>query len=236
MPPQKARRIARAFALACLLLYALPAASRNASGLAQSGLPQLSRAVRHGEFVSAVGRRAALLGAEEGRFEAWVYPLKILRDLHLRFHMDGRILPAEALAQTVTARPESTTIVYSDGSFHVRETLFVPIHEAGAIVTFDIHTARPLEIELAFKPDFQLQWPADLGESHLNWDSTEHAFIFSAQNHPYAAFVGSPSAPDQKLDPQFEKDHNNSVSEKESSFLLGVTQRGKERKIVCIAA
>src|SRR3984893_6513542 len=115
MPPQKVRRIARAFALACLLLYALPAASRNASGL-----PQLSRPVRHGEFVSAVGRRAALLGAEEGRFEAWVYPLKILRDLHLRLHMDGRILPAESLAQTVTARPDHTTVIYSDGSFQVR--------------------------------------------------------------------------------------------------------------------
>jgi glycogen debranching enzyme len=224
--PQKVRRIARALALAWLLLYALPAASQSASGL-----PQLSRAVRHGEFVSAIGRRAALLGTEEGRLEAWVYPLKILRDLHLRFHLDGRILPAEALAQTVTVRPESTTIVYSDGSFQVRETLFVPIHEAGAIVTFDIQTKRPLEIELAFKPDFQLEWPADLGESQLNWDSAARAFIFSAQNRPYATFVGSPTA----RDPQVAKDHDIPAS-RDSSLFLGVTQRGKEKRLVCIAA
>ena len=232
--PQKVRRIARALALTWLLLYALPAASRNASGPPPSGLPQLSRAVRPGEFVSAVGRRAALLGTEEGRFEAWVYPLKILRDLHLRFHLDGRIVPAEALAQTVITRPESTTIVYRDRTFQVRETLFVPIHEAGAIVTFDIQTARPLEIELVFKPDFQLEWPADLGESRLHWDSAERAFIFSAQNHAFAALVGSLTARDVRIG----KDHNDSAPEEteESSLFLGVTQRSKEKKLVCIAA
>jgi glycogen debranching enzyme len=238
----KVCRITRALALAAgwLLLCALPAASQNATGLPPSGLPQLSRAVRHGEFLSSVGQRAALLGTEDGRFEAWVYPLKILRDLHLRFHVDGRILPAEALAQTVITRPESNTVVYRDASFQVRETLFVPIHEAGAIIMFDIQTSRPLEIELAFRPDFQLEWPADLGMSRLHWDSAARAFLFSAQDHPYAALIGSPTAsnqkPDPEFDPQSEKGPADPAPEEESSLLLGVTKRGKEKKLVCIAA
>src|SRR2546423_15496677 len=79
-------RITPALALGCLLLYALPATGQTASRQ-----PQLSHSLRHGEFVSAVGRRAALLGTDERGFEAWVYPLKIFRELHLRFHIDGRI-------------------------------------------------------------------------------------------------------------------------------------------------
>ena len=227
---QKVLSVTRTLALIWLLLHAMPAASQHAPAL-----PELSRSKRHGEFVSAVGRRAALLGTDQGHFEAWIYPLKILRDLHVRFHIDGKILLAEPLARNVIIRPESTTIVYSDGPFQVRETLFVPIHEPGAIITFEIQTERPLEIELAFKSDFQLEWPAELGPSRLSWDSDEHAFLFEAQAYPYAALVGSPTAPDAKFEPEFAKDDSASASQ-ESSFSLGVTQRGKETKLVCIAA
>jgi glycogen debranching enzyme len=214
-----------ALALSCLLC-ASPAAPQSASAL-----PEISRSERHGAFISAVGRRAALLGTDQGRFEAWVYPLKILSDLHLRFNVDGRILPAEPLARTVITRPESTTIVYSDGPFQVRETLFVPIHEPGAIITFDIQTERPLEIEVAFKADFQLEWPADLGPSHLSWDAEHHGFVFDAQNYPYVALVGSPTASDSTVG----KD-GDEPGRDESSFLLGVTERGAGKKLVYMAA
>ncbi len=46
---------------------------------------ELSRADRPWEFLSSVGQRAGLFGNEAGNFEAWVYPLKILRDFHLNF-------------------------------------------------------------------------------------------------------------------------------------------------------
>jgi glycogen debranching enzyme len=207
-------------------MRAQPAASQE-----QSSLPQLSRAVRHGEFLSAVGTRAALLGNEEGEFEAWVYPLKILSGLHLRFHIDGQIVPAEAVARTVVTRPESSTIIYAQGPFEVRETLFVPIHESGAIISLDVHTARPLEIEVAFKPDFQLEWPAVLGGSHLDWDSAANAFSFAVDIRKYAALLGSPTATDPKLP----RAVNNSTLD-ESSFLLGTTTRGTDHKLVFIAA
>jgi hypothetical protein len=46
---------------------------------------ELSRPIRSWEFVSAVGTRAGIFGNEQGRFEAWVYPLKVLRDFHVKF-------------------------------------------------------------------------------------------------------------------------------------------------------
>src|SRR5438552_5065104 len=74
---------------------------------------ELSRAVRPWEFLPITGTRAGLLGSESGRMEAWVYPLKIFREFHLKFHTEGRALAAEALARTVTVRPESATILYA---------------------------------------------------------------------------------------------------------------------------
>ncbi|MGB6685125.1 MAG: hypothetical protein WBH24_15860, partial [Candidatus Acidiferrum sp.] len=94
--------------------------------------------------------QAALFGNESGRMEAWVYPLKILRDFHLNFHVDGRTLPAESLARTLITRPESSTIVFTGDTFSVRETFFVPVHEPGAVILFDVETETPLEIEAVF--------------------------------------------------------------------------------------
>ena len=97
------------------------------------------------------GTRAAVFGNERGNLEAWVYPLKILRDFHLRFHIDGATIPAETLARTLMVHPESTTIVYTGYTFSVRETLFVPVHEAGVVIAFEVDTAEPLEIHAVFK-------------------------------------------------------------------------------------
>ena len=61
---------------------------------------ELSRTVRPWEFLSAVGTEAGLFGNESGTVEAWVYPLKILRDFHLRLHTDRRVIDADTLART----------------------------------------------------------------------------------------------------------------------------------------
>ncbi len=127
---------------------------------------ELSRPVRSWEFLPVVGTRAALFGYETGRFEAWVYPLKIFRDFHLTFHVDGRALPAESLARTLTVHPESATLLYVGDSFRVKETLFVPVHELGAVIQLEIETAQPLEVEAGFTGDFALEWPAAVGGTY----------------------------------------------------------------------
>src|SRR5690349_13791607 len=142
---------------------------------------ELSRPIRSWEFLPVVGTRAALLGNETGKFEAWVYPLKIVRNFRLIFHTDGRALPAESLARTLVVRPESCTITYASDTFQVRETLFVPVHEAGAVITFEVTSAQPIEIEAAFERDFQLEWPAALGGTYLQWNPALRAFYFGEE-------------------------------------------------------
>ena len=83
---QMNRTILRAvMALAAVLLAADVATS------AQDALPpvvaphklEIERTARPWEFLTSVGKRAGLFGNESGQIEAWVYPLKILRDLQL---------------------------------------------------------------------------------------------------------------------------------------------------------
>jgi glycogen debranching enzyme len=192
---------------------------------------ELTRTIRSWEFLPVIGTRAGLFGNETGRFEAWVYPIKIFRDFHLIFHVDGHALPAESLARTLTVRPESASILYAGDSFRVRETLCIPVDEPGAVILFEVETEQPLEIEAAFTGDFQLEWPAALGGTYINWDERGHAFVFGEEARKYAAFVGSPSGTDAHL--SYETNYSAS---NENSFRLGVTPRGKEMKALVIAA
>jgi glycogen debranching enzyme len=190
----------------------------------------LSRAVHPWEFLPITGTRAGLLGNETGRMEAWVYPIKILRDFHLKFHTEERVLPAEALARTVTVRPESATILYAGDTFTVRETFFVPVREQGAVILLDIETEKPLELEAAFHRDFQLEWPAALGATFLDWVPEQHAFYFGEEQKKFSALIGSPTA----VEPRSEYQTNYSESQ-ESSLRLGTTANGKETKLIVIA-
>ncbi|HEY7351651.1 MAG TPA: amylo-alpha-1,6-glucosidase [Terriglobales bacterium] len=192
---------------------------------------ELSRPARPWEFFCATGTRAGIFGNESGDFEAWVYPLKIFRDFHVRFLTDGHSLPAESLVRTVTVRPESSSILYTSDTFSVTETVFVPVHEAGAVIRFDVETAHPLEIEAAFTRDFQLEWPAALGGTYITWDPVLHAFYLGEEQRKFSALVGSPSG---ELEDQ-EYQTNYSASQ-ESSIRLGITAKGKETKVIVIAA
>lgn len=192
---------------------------------------ELSRTIRTWEFLPVVGTRAGLFGDETGRFEAWVYPLKIFRDFHLTFHVGDRALPAESLARTLTVRPESASILYVGDSFRVRETLCVPVNEAGAVILLDVETEEPLEVEAAFIGDFQLEWPAALGGTFVDWDAKQRAVAFGEETRKYAALVGSPTGADARLSYQ-----TNYSSSDQNSLRLGVTQKGKETKVLAIAA
>jgi GH15 family glucan-1,4-alpha-glucosidase len=197
---------------------------------AQSHSLELSRPVRPWEFLCSVGTRGGLLGNESGRMEAWVYPLKLLSDFHLQFLTEGRALPAESLARTLITRPESSTIVYTGDTFSVRETFFVPANEPGAMVSLEIETEFPLEIEASFVRDFQLEWPAALGGTYSSWDQEQRAFYLGEETKKYAAFVGSPTATEAR------GEYQTNYSESEvNSFRLGATNKGKDTKLIVMA-
>jgi glycogen debranching enzyme len=218
---------------ALIVLLLLGVVPLRAPGRTPENAPmalELSRPARPWEFFCAVGRRAGLFGNESGRMEAWVYPLKLVREFRLKFHTDGRALPAETLARTVVVRPESSTILYAGDTFSVRETFVVPVNEPGAIILLDIETEQPLEIEATFLRDFQLEWPGALGGTYSFWDKDQRAFYLGEETRKFSGFVGSPTGTEDRAEYQ-----TNYSGSSVNSFRLGSTPKGKESKLIVIA-
>jgi glycogen debranching enzyme len=224
-------RLSRGLALRFVLVCGLAVPGIRGFAQEPKSSLELSRPIRSWEFVSAVGQHAALFGNEGGSFEAWVYPVKIFRDFHLRFRVGNTVLPAETLARTLIVRPESSTIVYTGDVFSVRETLFVPVHESGAVISFEVQTTEPLEIEAIFHPDFQLEWPAAFGGAGGDWDPALRAFRFADESRKFEAIVGSPTG----VEGSEEQSTNYYASEYDSIF-LGPTAKGPDTKLLVIAA
>src|SRR5207244_1022253 len=110
-------------------------------------------------------------------------------------------------------------------------TLLIPINESGAYIKIDAETEQPLDIEAVFQRDFQLEWPAALGGTYLNWDKPLHAFYFGEEQKKFAAFVGSPTAGEvqQEYATNYSESHENSID-------LGVISKGKDTRLIVIAA
>jgi glycogen debranching enzyme len=224
VPSTRTPTIAKLFFIALTIWFtAIPANAQQQS-------LELSRAIRPWEFLPLTGTRAALFGNESGQMEAWVYPLKFLRNFHLQFLTDGLSIPAESLARTIKVRPESATITYAGDTFTVHETLFVPVNEPGAIILFEIETERPLEIEARFLRDFQLEWPAAIGGTYMSWEQSLHGFAMGEETRKFAAIVGSPSAVESQEEYQTHYSTNS-----ENGFRLGVTQKGKETRLIVMS-
>ncbi len=218
---------------AVLLAVTMTAVSQEPSTAKSSETSlQITRPARPWEFLSAVGRRAALFGNEAGTVEAWVYPLKLMRDFQLVFYEKGHSIPAASLARTIIARPEAVTLVYSGDDFAVRETFFVPRDESGAIIVLDVVAHQPLEIEARFRRDFELMWPAALGGTYIEWSSASHAFVLGEEQKKWFALIGSATA--NAADTEYE--NNYSFSEFSSLHLETIAPPGGRELIVMAAS
>jgi glycogen debranching enzyme len=180
------------------LLIAVVALSTSSlfaqAGCDNSGGMALTRAARDWQFLDAVGPHAGLLGREDGVFEAWIYPLKLFRDFHLKFRLGDEVLSGEALPRTVTVRPESVSIRYIYDSFTACVTWFIPLHDRGAIVEIAVNSFDPVAVEAAFTPDVAWMWPAGMGDGYGQWDAKLNAFRFSSDRHAFFAIAGAAGA------------------------------------------
>ena len=104
------------------------------------------------------------------------------------------------------------------------------MREQGAVILLDVETEQPLEIEAFFHRDFQLEWPAALGATYLDWSAQQHVFISARSRRKFSALVGSPTATEPRSEFQ-----TNYSERQESSFRLGPTAKGKESKLIVIA-
>lgn len=145
-------------------------------------------------FVAAHGRRALISGYAAAGLEIWAYPFEILDDYRVSFHLTGTTTPIDGptILRRITYNQDSITRVYLGPDFIVRETLFVPLNEPGAILTYTVQSVRPLTVEVRATPILNLMWPAGVGGQSTSWSSSLSAFVLSEPSSGYTAVVGSP--------------------------------------------
>jgi glycogen debranching enzyme len=114
---------------------------------------------------TVVGPRGAILGAQDGSFEAWVFPWKIFSNLRITAEMQNYPVPIDVNEQAavIEVRPDHTMITFSHANFTVREILFAPHNApdgAGVLSFFEIDAIRPLTLTFQFTPEMKRMWPA----------------------------------------------------------------------------
>lgn len=190
----------------CLFPALLTGQIPDAAGAARASTPislswrgfdiDLTGPARPWGYVSAIGRRALLMGTESGSFEAWAWPLKLLHGFELAFKtpLYDQPIPGRDIARMVTVSPAGVTIVYTHSAFTVTERLFAPLDQPAIVAVLEVEAVRPIEIIARFRADLQFAWPGGLGGQYVFWDDAQRAFVLSESRRQVNGFFGSPEA------------------------------------------
>jgi glycogen debranching enzyme len=114
---------------------------------------------------SVVGPRGVLLGQQDGTFEAWIFPWKLLSHMRITAEMKDYAVPIDVNEQaaSIDVQPGHTTITFSHANFTIREILFAPQNApdgAGALAYYQIEAVRPMTLTFSFTPEMLRMWPA----------------------------------------------------------------------------
>jgi glycogen debranching enzyme len=162
---------------------------------------------------TVAGPRGAILGTQDGSFEAWVFPWKIFSNLRIIAEMQNYPVPIDVNEQAavIEVRPDHTMITFSHANFTVREILFAPHNApdgAGVLSFFEIEAIRPLTLTFQFTPEMKRMWPA-LSDDRTSpeWvKAPDGGFYMLHLNFPdHAAAVEMPGAEPGILPPYQER-------------------------------
>jgi glycogen debranching enzyme len=124
----------------------------------------IRRHVEAGKPFTVAGTCGAMPGQQEGTFEAWVLPVKMLSHFAIRAEVEGYSVPIDlnADAAEIEVFPDHTVITYSHIAFTVRQIMFAPDDAedgTGAVVLFQIDSMRPVDLTFSFTPEMRPMWP-----------------------------------------------------------------------------
>ncbi|WP_236657179.1 amylo-alpha-1,6-glucosidase [Acidisarcina polymorpha] len=148
--------------------------------LASSGL-NIHQHAESGKPFTVAGQCGAFMGEQNGSFEAWIFPVKLLSHFTIAASVEGYPVPIDlnADAAEIDVAPDHTTITYSHIAFTVREILFATRCTsaadagAGVIALFQIDAVRPVTLTFSFTPEVRRMWPApNYGPPSPEWVGT----------------------------------------------------------------
>ena len=171
----------------------------------------IRRHVQAGQPFTVAGPRGVVLGQQEGTFEAWILPVKLLSHFSIRAEVEGYTVPIDlnADASEIEVHPDRTVITYSHIAFTVRQTMFAPETTedgTGAVVLFEIDSTRPMDLTFSFTPEMRPMWPLPTpGTPSAEWLADQGAYMLHTDSNSLTGAVTIPGAQPGVLAPYQEK-------------------------------
>src|SRR5271163_3903110 len=185
----------------------------DAFSLKRDGLV-IRQYVEYGKPFTVAGIRGAMPGQQEGTFEAWVLPVKLLSHFAIRADVEGYSVPIDlnAAAAEIEVFPDHTMITYSHIAFTVKQIMFAPDDAddaTGAVVLFQIDATRPMDLTFSFTPEMRPMWPQRTQGVSAEWvKSGSGGFYVLHTDFPdLAGAVAMPNTQPGILAPYQEKPH-----------------------------
>ncbi len=140
-------------------------------------LTQPSRALQP---FTVAGECGTFVGQQDGQFEAWLFPVKLLSHLRIQARVEGYDVPIDLNedAAEIDVQPDHTTITFSHIAFTLRETLFAEQcgpqdpkeSTTGLMAMFTLDSDRATTLTFSFNPQVEPMWPApQFGEVNAEW-------------------------------------------------------------------
>ena len=142
--------------------------------LAESKLT-ISRPTQPADPFTVAGEQGVIVGTQDGQFESWILPVKLLSHLTIEANLEGYTVPIPVNPQSanIEVLPDRTTITYSHAGFTIRQIMFSPNGAAeistgsreaaaprsGPIVLFQIDAVHPMDLIFRFTPEMRWMWP-----------------------------------------------------------------------------
>jgi hypothetical protein len=129
-----------------------------------------------GQPWTVAGERGALFGRQSGKFEAWLWPVKLASNFSISAEIADYPVPIDvnALSAEIRVTPGETVITYSHAAFTVKQRKFATragtISSPAASVIFEIDSVRPVNLTFSFTPEMLRMWPApNYGRPNGEW-------------------------------------------------------------------
>lgn len=147
---------------------------------------------------TVAGERAVVLGQQNGVFEAWPLPVKLLSHMTIEADIEGYTVPIDVNQQAaeIEVRPDRTIITYSHIGFTVRQIMFSPSDVAagtGPVILYEFDCVHPTDFTFRFTPELRWMWPErNEGVPGMEWVAGPLAAPKAKEPGPSGSISGIP--------------------------------------------
>ena len=160
---------------------------------------------------TVAGERGVLLGQQDGTFEAWVLPVKLLSHLTIEADIAGYGVPIDVNKESaeIEVRPDRTVITYAHPGFSVRQIMFSPAGApagTGPVVLYQFDCLHPTDFTFRFAPHLEWMWPErNEGNPGPDWETRGGYYVLHTDYPDLAGAITMPGARPGLLAPYQER-------------------------------